>query len=221
MLSTVAIVLSDRTTRCIAFLVVTLDYRGMTEVIDSYNELLSTGAAARMLGSSRQHVVDMCTRGDLPYVWVGRHRRIRRSAVSALTSQQHAELTRDQERSLWLHRAVLARLMSQPAEVLDLAKQNASRVLQQQHRASMTSGWLEEWLRILDGGVDQVAEVLTSRTPRALELRQNSPFAGVLPQDTRATVLAAFAQHWREEHGRPELPRRPPAHVDPKRRVGK
>jgi len=156
-----------------------------------------------MLGSSRQHVVDLCSRGDLPYVWVGRHRRIRRSAVSALTSLRRAQLTRDQERSLWLHRAVLARLMSQPTEVLDLARRNATRVLQKQHRVSVTSGWLEEWLRVLDGGVDQVAEVLTSRTPHAVELRQNSPFAGALPQDTRSMVLAAFAQHWSEEHGPP------------------
>ena len=176
-----------------------------------HDELVSTGAAAQLLGSSRQHVVDMCSRGDLPYVWVGRHRRIRKSAIASIARHEREGLTRDQERSLWLHRAVLAHLMSQPAEVLDLARQNALRVLEQQHRVSMTSNWLEEWLRILDRGVDDVAETLTSRAPLAVELRQNSPFAGVLPQDTRSKVLAAFAQHWREEHT-------PPHSVDVRRR---
>jgi hypothetical protein len=65
----------------------------------------------------------------------------------------------------------------------------------------MTTYWLKEWLRVLDGGVDEVAEVLTSRSPRALELRQNSPFAGALPQETRSQVLAAFVKHWHDSHG--------------------
>jgi len=55
----------------------------------------------------------------------------------------------------------------------------------------MMTHWLEGWLRVLDGGVDEVAEV---------ELRQNSPFAGALPQETRSQVLAAFIRHWRDFH---------------------
>ncbi|MGH3549317.1 MAG: hypothetical protein ACRDQU_14640 [Pseudonocardiaceae bacterium] len=38
------------------------------------------------------------------------------------------------------------------------------------------------------------------RGPLALELRQNSPFAGALSQDSRSRVLAAFVKHWRDEH---------------------
>ena len=33
------------------------------------DDLLATGKAAGLLGCSRQHVVDMCLRGELPYVW--------------------------------------------------------------------------------------------------------------------------------------------------------
>ncbi|MBV9313191.1 MAG: hypothetical protein JO100_05470 [Pseudonocardia sp.] len=51
--------------------------------------------------------------------------------------------------------------------------------------------------------VDDVAEILTSRSPQAVELRQNSPFAGALPQETRSKVLAAFVRHWHTEHDRP------------------
>jgi excisionase family DNA binding protein len=161
--------------------------------------MLSTGDVARLVGSSRQHVVDLCTRGDLPFIWVGRHRRVPRSAVSGLLGHEAHALTRDQERSLWLHRALLTDLMADPTAVLARARDNATRLLAQ-HPAGMTSRWLTEWLRVLDGGVDEVAEVLTSRDATAVELRQNSPFAGVLSQETRSRVLDAFAEHWRTEH---------------------
>ncbi|MGH3573864.1 MAG: hypothetical protein ACRDUW_18930 [Pseudonocardiaceae bacterium] len=109
-------------------------------------------------------------------------------------------MTREQERSLWLHRAVLGRLVEHPAAILELARQNAIRLLGQQARSGMTTHWLQQWLQVLYSGVDEVAQVLTSRSPLALELRQNSPFAGALPQQTRSLVLAAFAKHWRDEH---------------------
>ncbi|MDQ2707386.1 MAG: helix-turn-helix domain-containing protein [Actinomycetota bacterium] len=165
--------------------------------------MLSTGDAARIMGSSRQHVVDMCTRGELPFIWIGRHRRVQRSDLDSLLDVQHRQLTRDQERSLWLHRALVGRLMEQPDQVMNLARKNAIHLLRQQQRTGMTTHWLTEWLRVLDRGVDEVAEVLTSRNPLSLELRQNSPFAGALPQETRSRVLAAFVQHWRDDHHTP------------------
>jgi hypothetical protein len=48
--------------------------------------------------------------------------------------------------------------------------------------------------------VDAVLDVLTSRSGMAVELRQNSPFAGVLTQRDRARVLAAFREHWQVDH---------------------
>ncbi|MGH3788246.1 MAG: helix-turn-helix domain-containing protein [Pseudonocardiaceae bacterium] len=161
---------------------------------------MSTGEVARLLGSSRQHVVDMCTRGELPFLWIGRHRRIARSDIDRLLERESIELTREQERSLWLHRAVVGRLVEQPDKTLELARQNVIALLGQQARSGMTAHWLQQWLRVLDSGVDEVAAVLTSRGPLALELRQNSPFAGALSQETRARVLAAFVRHWRDEH---------------------
>jgi excisionase family DNA binding protein len=160
---------------------------------------MSTGEAAGLLGSSRQHVVDLCTRGELPFVWVGRHRRVPRSAVDGLLERKLSPLTRDQERSLWLHRALLASLVADPADVLRLARANVAWLLDL-HKAGMAARWLAEWQQILDSGVDEVADVLTSRSPLAVELRQNSPFAGALPQETRSKVLTAFAEHWRTDH---------------------
>jgi excisionase family DNA binding protein len=69
--------------------------------MDQSADLITTGCAAALLGCSRQHVVDLCTQRALPFVSVGSHRRVRRADVTALA---RPALSRDQERSLWLHR---------------------------------------------------------------------------------------------------------------------
>jgi excisionase family DNA binding protein len=166
--------------------------------------LLSTGEVAGLLGVSRQHVVDLCDRGDLIFVRVGSHRRVPRSELARLLGAMHEQkLTRDQERSLWLHRAVLAELVENPEDVLARVGGNLRRLRAQHPGRGMTAGWLDQWQAVLDAGVDAVADVLTSGGPAALELRQNSPFAGVISEDARSRVLASFARHWRRDHGQP------------------
>lgn len=159
-------------------------------------DLLKTGDVARLLGVSRQHVVDMCERGEMAFTFVGKHRRIRSAEVARLSGT----LTRDQERSLWLHQALLGELLSQPIETLDMARENIMK-WRESHRADgMTVRYLDEWSEIIDSGLDRVVETITSRAPQACELRQNSPFAGVLPDATRIQVLKSFNQHWSVEH---------------------
>jgi len=158
--------------------------------------LLTTGEAAVLLGSSRQHVVDLCEHGLLPFVKVGSHRRLRRADVDAVL---RPELTRDQLKALWLHRAVAGRLVGDPDGVLAKAAANIER-LRQVHPRGMATMWLDRWRSILDAGAEAVLSMLTSRSPDAVELRQNSPFAGVLSEAERHAVLAAFASHWRREH---------------------
>lgn len=149
-----------------------------------------------LLRSSRQHVVDMCERGQLPYVKVGAHRRLHRADVEALL---RPELTRDQLKALWLHRAVAGRLVQNPDAVLAKAVSNLER-LRDIHPDGMAAMWLDRWRKVLSAGLETVLDVLVSRTPDAVELRQNSPFAGVLPEPERQAVLVAFADHWRSEH---------------------
>ena len=164
------------------------------EVVES--DLLTTSEAAELLRSSRQHVVDLCERGLIPYVKVGAHRRLRRSDVEAVLRPQ---LTRDQHRSLWLHAAVAGRLVRDPDAVL----RKATRNLEQLHRVHADGSavkWLDRWFAVLDSGVEAILDVLTSPDPEAVELRQNSPFAGVLSEAERQTVLRAFAARWRREH---------------------
>ena len=86
------------------------------------DDVLSTGQAAALLGTSVQHVIDLCARGELPYTMAGTHRRIRRADVEALRDRRAANrggpLTDDQIRSLWLHRATAGPSPATPSDRL-------------------------------------------------------------------------------------------------------
>jgi len=153
-------------------------------------ELLTTGEAAKLLSSSRQHVVNLCNAGDLPYLTVGKHRRVRCRDVEARRTRSQRP-SRDQRRSLWLNTAVAGRLVVDPNVVLRLARENLQ-TLEASHPRGQAAHWLSEWRGLLDGPTERIIEVLTSPTPWAREMRQNSPFAGVLGDEERMRVLVAF-----------------------------
>jgi excisionase family DNA binding protein len=153
------------------------------------DELLTTGEAAKILNCTRQHVVDLCDRGDLPFTTVGTHRRISRENVEALKSRTD-RLSRDERRSLWLAYVVAARIATEPertiADALDhLDKMRAT-------ARGQAKKWLDEWERLLDGPVDRILAALTDRSLRGRELRQNSPFAGALTEEQRRKALEAW-----------------------------
>ena len=152
------------------------------------DELITTGEAARLLGTSRQHVVDLCTAGDLPFTTVGKHRRLRRRDIDLLKDAD-LRLTRDQVRSLLLSYAVAGRLAIDPEAGLALARLNLEKMRGASPRGA-AKVWLDEWAQLLDGPLLVLLTALTSRSPRSRELRQNSPFAGVLSDEERLSVLA-------------------------------
>lgn len=163
-------------------------------------ELLTTGEAARILGTSRQHVVDMCNAGLLPYTLSGKHRRIRRRDLEEFRSGS-VRPSRDQRRSMWLNMAVAGKLVRHPEPTLARARENLT-ALRAQHPRGQAARWLAEWNQLLDGPTERVLEVLTSTTQYARELRQNSPFAGVLTPQEREEVLTAFTEHSRTRNAR-------------------
>ena len=162
-------------------------------------ELLSTGDVAKRLGVSRQHVVNMCDRGEIEHVLVGKHRRVPAREVTRILGSDPG-LTREQERSLWLHRALMTPLMTSPEEVLDRARANIGRWRAEHRSDGMTVRYLDAWERILDEGLEAVFDTLVSTAPEACELRQNTPFAGVLDDATRVQVLRSFKRYWEQEH---------------------
>ena len=157
--------------------------------------LLSTGAAADLLGTSRQHIVDLCSRGILPFFMVGTHRRVRREDVFALAGRAAADrggpMTRDQVRTLWLHRVAAGRVARSPGMSIARARRRIRSLL-----AGEPAGrrWLEAWDILTWEGPEAVMRAMVSTSPHARELRANSPWLGLLTRAERDATIAAFEQ---------------------------
>jgi excisionase family DNA binding protein len=161
----------------------------LNNALSDHEELLTTGEAAKLLNSSRQHVVDLCERGELPYTTVGTHRRVKRSDVEAVKIRTQ-RLTRDQRRSLWLAYATAGRIVENPDHARTLAHRNID------HMRATTRGqarrWMDEWDDLLEGPIEHLLAVLVAPSPRSRELRQNSPFAGLLDESERSRIFDAW-----------------------------
>ncbi len=117
--------------------------------------------------------------------------RIARSVGLEPVVSYEPAFTREERRSLALHRAIAGRLLEAPEEVLDKARGNL-KLMSEQHPHAR--GLLDDWQRILSRPVDEIAAVLVDPTPSARELRKVTPFAGVLDPHARAAVYRRFAR---------------------------
>jgi excisionase family DNA binding protein len=167
---------------------------------DIAGELLTTGQVALLLGCSRQHVVDLCESGALACVTIGTHRRVTRADVTAFARRDEpaSRLTRDQLRSLWLHRAVAGHVAEDPDAVLARARATIDRWLASRPPGGATRA-LERWREIIGQGPEAVMEMLVSSSPAARELRQSSPFTRVLSEAERQSIVRSFHRHWIRE----------------------
>jgi hypothetical protein len=93
--------------------------------------------------------------------------------------------------SLELARRVAERLRREP-EVIDFARANLLRWSQQNHAAPSLLRCYAEWQQILSRPVEEICDLLGSESEDAQRLRQNSPFAGVLPPAEVWAVKARF-----------------------------
>ena len=165
--------------------------------------MLRTGEAARRLGVSRQHVVDLCNRGRLPYVTVGAHRRIPEQAVNAWAAMIGTPGT-DWQQSQWLHAALVPRLVLDPAAVIGKARENLARFRKTGAIDVHSEPYAREWETILDAGVAAIITTFLDSSSHAATLRSCSPFTGVLPQAEVRAIKWAFRQ---ERGGARPLPR--------------
>lgn len=85
-----------------------------------------------------------------------------------------------------LHRAAGARLGADPDAVLLRARHNLA-VMRRANPAA--EEWLAGWERLLDGPLDALLALLAAAGPDSRDLRQCSPFAGVLAPRERWAVL--------------------------------
>jgi transcriptional regulator with XRE-family HTH domain len=103
----------------------------------------------------------------------------------------HRPLTREERRSLALHRAVARRLEENPDGVLAQAWRTLARM---RAAAPGASQLLREWEVLLSRPMEALLPVLSDRSEWARELRHVTPFAGVLSAAERAQTYHAFAR---------------------------
>ncbi|MDX2178460.1 MAG: hypothetical protein SFV18_02630 [Bryobacteraceae bacterium] len=92
-------------------------------------------------------------------------------------------------RSVALHRAIAAKLAQDP-ELLEIARDNLRRW---RAEAGRSTHYLEEWSRLLDRPLPELAALIVEDSERMRALRQSTPFAGVLDPKERWAIYDAFA----------------------------
>lgn len=106
----------------------------------------------------------------------------------------HPPLTREERRSLFLHRAIARRVAEDPHGVLQRARSNLARMSGKHPGARPL---LAEWRVLIERPLPDLIALLTDPAPRARELRHVTPFAGVLSAVERAAVYRAFSDQER------------------------
>jgi len=95
-----------------------------------------------------------------------------------------------EERSLALHSEVARRLRERP-ELLDAARERVRGWLE---TGCVSRHWAEAWDEVLTGALDDVIALITDSSQRARDLRQSSPFAGVLEPRVRWEILRRYRE---------------------------
>jgi hypothetical protein len=100
-------------------------------------------------------------------------------------------MTREDRRSLALHRAIADRLVETPGEVLQQAHGNLALMWERHPHAR---GLLREWHQILSRPIYEIVEAVLDPSLRGRGLRQVTPFAGALTAAERTKVYRDFAR---------------------------
>jgi len=94
---------------------------------------------------------------------------------------------RIEERSLALHQVIARRLREKP-EFLQVAKNNLERWIK---RDGELPAWME-WENILRKPITQIVDLMVSTSEKGRQLRQSSPFCGILTPQERWKIYESF-----------------------------
>jgi hypothetical protein len=103
-----------------------------------------------------------------------------------------------ERRSLALHRAIAAKLRERP-ELLGIAFDNLDRWGKM---GSRSQPYFDIWRDILSRPLEEVLALIVEDSERMVELRQSSPFAGVLPPRERWHIYDTFESRTHHSGGR-------------------
>ena len=97
-------------------------------------------------------------------------------------------LTAAERRTLALHEAVAAKLRLDTDGVLAQARENL-RIIREADHGGHGVAYSDTWAALLDGPRDKLLNILVATDQAARDLRQASPFAGVLSDEERLAIL--------------------------------
>jgi excisionase family DNA binding protein len=161
----------------------------MEQLVSSLTEKeLTTTQAARLVGVSRQYVVELCNRGEVPHRRVGSHRRIRREDIVRYFAPAHSPLSRKDRVSLAIHCLVAQRWLCDEDNIRAHALKNID-TMRRANSDGTASVYLTAWSHLLDGPFEPLLATLTSLDESARDLRNVTPFAGVVPDEQRRELL--------------------------------
>ena len=96
------------------------------------------------------------------------------------------------ERSYEMHQAVAGGLRGHPERLQQVRDWIAERMADPEYSVHSKDA-LREWLDVIHTeGLEGVLEVLSGRDEEAIRMRQNSPFAVIMPQDARIRILRRY-----------------------------
>lgn len=121
--------------------------------------------------------------------------RIADAAGCDLIVELRPRLTESESRSLALHERVASHLRQRTREVVKMANDNLAsmRRVDSEQRSKV---YFDEWQRLLDGPLEDLVAVAVSTDQSSRDLRQCTPFAGVLSDDERMNVLKMSFELW-------------------------
>ena len=98
------------------------------------------------------------------------------------------QLSSSEEGSLRLHGAIAKRLVAAPDVVVAKARANVA-TMRAADTARHAARRLDAWEVLLEGSLLELVDVLLSRSQAASDLRQSTPFAGVLTPEERLAAM--------------------------------
>lgn len=89
---------------------------------------------------------------------------------------------------LELHRTLLGKLLIGFGPAREVARRNLSR-MRTSVRGAQAQRWLDEWAELIEHPDSRLVDVFLGDDEHSIDLRQVSPFAGVLTQDERLAAI--------------------------------
>ena len=109
--------------------------------------------------------------------------------------RDHPELRRDQLLSLVLHYDLAARLVRDPNGIRSKSASNIATMRRADPRGAARS-WLDRWAALLTGPLGLLLSAMIDPSSDGDDLRQCSPFAGVMDERVRQAIIREVRRVW-------------------------